>query len=186
MLYKVSEIAKAMGLSKVTIYNRVNTLQNELKPYIRHKKGVQYIDDKGLLILKKSCGLKVDDDALQETAASKAQEQDISDGLKQFESLNKSIESLKNSVNSEYVQALKNQIEDLKTEIENKNRQLDAKDRLLENFQVMLQSERQSRLQLEAAREEREKKMDTFISEWRQDRREREEKKGFFKKLFNK
>lgn len=180
----MSEIAQATGLSKVTIYNKINALQNELRPYIRHKKGIQYIDDEGLLILKKSCGLEVDDDALKETAASKSLEQDTSDYLKQFEIINKSIESLKDSLNSEYIDALKGQINDLKKELDNKNTQLDTKDRLLENFQVMLQSERQSRLQLEAAREEREKKLDTFISKWRQDHRDREEKKGFFKKLF--
>jgi DNA-binding phage protein len=180
----VSEIAQEMGLSKVTIYNKINALQNDLKPYIRHKKGIQYIDDEGLLILKKACGLEVAGDILKEAAVSKAAEQDLSEGLKQFEIINKSLEGLKETINSDYIQSLKDQVEHLKQELNIKNDQLQAKDELLKNFQVMLQTEKQSRQLLEASREEREKKMDEFISTWRHDHKEHEEKKGFFKKLF--
>lgn len=184
MLYTVSEIAQEIGLSKVTIYNKINALQSQLKPYIKHKKGIQYIDDEGLLIIKKACGLEVTDEPLNETAADKDHSPAASNGVNQFENILKTLESLNDNLNSDYIQSLKDQIEHLKGEISTKNEQLQAKDELLKNFQVMLQTEKQSRQLLEASREERERKMDEFITEWRQDHRGREEKKGFFKKLF--
>lgn len=52
MLYRVSEIAELMGLSKVSVYNRINHNKDRLKPYISKDKGVTYINDKGFTVLK--------------------------------------------------------------------------------------------------------------------------------------
>ena len=57
MLYTVAELSDMLGFSKVTIYNKINSLKTDLKPCIKHKKGITYIDDKGVLIIKRDLGL---------------------------------------------------------------------------------------------------------------------------------
>lgn len=184
MLYKVSEIAKELNLSKVSVYNRINSLQEQIKPYTRHKKGIMLIDDKGLLILKKSYGLRVDENALNDTETCKASKQDIPKGVNDIETLNKSIETLNKNLNSEYIQSLKSQVEDLKIELDKrdqqiivKDHQIEVRDQQIDHFQVMLQSAN-----------DRAKKIDLFLTEWQQDHQEQDhqedKKKGLFSRLF--
>lgn len=171
MLYTVSDVSRLTSLSKVSIYNKLKL--KELEKYIVKKQGVIYIQEEGLSLIKESLNLnnEVKTD-FKNNKDSNAVDQELSTDMDDL------------NIKTDYLNYLKTENDRLWKEIEDKNRQLKDKDRLLENFQVMMQSEKQSRLQLEAAREERERKLDTFISEWRQDHREQENKKGFFKKLF--
>jgi predicted nucleic acid-binding protein len=50
----VSEIAEKIGKSKTSVYNRINKLKVELKPYQKTLNGVIYYDEEGFEIIKNS------------------------------------------------------------------------------------------------------------------------------------
>lgn len=160
MLYTVAEISEELGFSKVTIYNKLNSLKSELKPYIRHKKGVIHIDDKGLLIIKESLGLnevKTDlkeDNTLNQSSIVKNKD------LNQFKDIDILIETVKKTVESgqeNYINSLLEQIELLKSELQKKDDQINNTLRLLENSQVLLKQEKEKVLMLESV-EQKEKR----------------------------
>lgn len=165
MLYTVAEISKLTNLSKVSIYKRLEL--KEMQQHISKKQGVTYIDEEGFNLIKDS--LKVNEEF-------KTEVKDVQND----DSINEevSMDSDDLSLKSDYINYLKQENDRLWKEIQDKSRQL-------ENFQVMLQTEKQSRLQLEAARDERERKLDTFIEQWQEDHRKPQKQKGFFKKIFN-
>lgn len=53
-MYKVIEVSKLLGVSKVTIYKKMEIFKKELKPHIHKKKNITYIDDEGIEIIKES------------------------------------------------------------------------------------------------------------------------------------
>lgn len=53
-MYKVIEVSKLLGVSKVTIYKKMEIFKKELKPHIHKKKNITYLDDEGIEIIKES------------------------------------------------------------------------------------------------------------------------------------
>lgn len=53
-MYKVIEVSKLLGVSKVTIYKKMEIFKKELKPHIHKKKNITYLDDEGVEIIKES------------------------------------------------------------------------------------------------------------------------------------
>lgn len=53
-MYKVIEVSKLLGVSKVTIYKKMEIFKKELKPHIHKKKNITFIDDEGVEIIKES------------------------------------------------------------------------------------------------------------------------------------
>jgi len=51
-MFRVIEVAKILGVSKVTIYKKMDRLKKELKPHIHKRSNITYIDEDGLSILK--------------------------------------------------------------------------------------------------------------------------------------
>lgn len=169
MIYTVAQISDLIGLSKVSIYKRLDL--KEIREHISKKQGVTYIDEEGFNLIKASLNLKeeIKSDLKNDNAHNSI---DLELSTDKDDTFNLEEEAI--NLKTDYLNYLKVENEWLKKRIEDQSRQL-------ENFQIMLQSEKQARLQLEAAREEREKKLDTFIGEWQKSRKE---KKGFFQKLF--
>lgn len=56
-MYTVKEIADILDVSLVTVYNHLKKNEKELKGSISKKKGVTYIKDEGLKVLKVSLGI---------------------------------------------------------------------------------------------------------------------------------
>lgn len=53
-MYKVIEVANMLGVSKVTIYKKMEQLKKELKPHIKKKKNITYIEAEGIELIKSS------------------------------------------------------------------------------------------------------------------------------------
>jgi len=53
-MYKVIEVSKLLGVSKVTIYKKIEIFRKELKSHTHKKKNITYIDDAGVDIIKAS------------------------------------------------------------------------------------------------------------------------------------
>lgn len=53
-MYKVIEVARMLGVSKVTIYKKMELLKKNLKPYVHKKKNITFIDDEGVELIRAS------------------------------------------------------------------------------------------------------------------------------------
>jgi subtilase family serine protease len=138
--YKIVEIVDMIGASKATIYNKLNILKTSLKNHVNTRKGITYIDEEGIEIIKKSIGLTKE----------KFQEQ---------MNPRKKTNSTESKHNQEYIESLKNQIETLKYDneflsnflkqtITEKDKQLNSKDEIIKNFQVLLKNEQENNIKL--------------------------------------
>ena len=160
LLKTVAQISEELGFSKVTIYNKLNSLKGDLKGCIQQKKGITYINSKGLSIIKQSLGLKVDEDTLINDDDIKAASIDNSEDLKQFKDIDYLIETIKKTLETSqenYINSLLSQIEHLQLELNKKDEQLNNTLRLLENSQILIRDNKEKILELESM-EQKEKK----------------------------
>ena len=160
MLKTVAQISEELGFSKVTIYNKINSLKSDLKGCIQQKKGITYINDKGLLIIRASLGLKVDEDTLINDDEFKAASTEDNEDIKQFKDIDYLIETIKKTVETSqenYINSLLSQIEHLQLELNKKDEQLNNTLRLLENSQILIRDNKEKILELESM-EQKEKR----------------------------
>jgi len=160
LLKTVAQISEELGFSKVTIYNKINSLKSDLKGCIQQKKGITYINDKGLLIIRASLGLKVDEDTLINDDEFKAASTEDNEDIKQFKDIDYLIETIKKTVETSqenYINSLLSQIEHLQLELNKKDEQLNNTLRLLENSQILIRDNKEKILELESM-EQKEKR----------------------------
>ena len=153
LLKTVAQISEELGFSKVTIYNKINSLKSDLKGCISKKKGITYINSKGLSIIRASLGLNIDDDALINDDEFKATSTVDNEDLKQFKDIDYLIETIKKTLETSqenYINSLLDQIELLKSELDKKDEQLNNTLRLLENSQVLIKDSKEKILMLES------------------------------------
>lgn len=53
-MLKVIEVANLLGVSKVTIYKKMEKFKKELKPHLHKKRNITYVDDDGVEIIRQS------------------------------------------------------------------------------------------------------------------------------------
>ena len=53
-MLKVIEVANSLGVSKVTIYKKIEKMKKEMKPHIHKKRNITYIDEGGIELIKNS------------------------------------------------------------------------------------------------------------------------------------
>lgn len=172
MLYTVAEAADFTNLSKVSIYNKLKL--KELEPYITKNKGVTYISEDGVNLIKSSLNLKNDNlKDLNHNDMDTA----LNDGIEPRE------EDL--NVKDDYINYLKAENEKLWQEIQEKNNQITNFSRLVQNGQVLLKdkNDNDNILELEAHFTELDNKL-IKIREQMEERRISQEKKGFWGKIF--
>lgn len=51
-LYRVIEVGRMLGVSKVTIYKKIEQNKKMLKPHIQKRSGIMYVSDEGVDIIK--------------------------------------------------------------------------------------------------------------------------------------
>lgn len=183
-MYKVSEISELLGVSKVTIYKKIDSLKKELRPHIKLKQKIKYIDNEGIEIIKNSL-------AINKQTVNKLNDRLTQDELTQDNSIY--IEEL-TELKKEYIQELKSQIGYLKKELESKDKIISTTNELLRNSQVLLKQEKETKLlmheqlkeeilnkQQEQIQAENEKLLSYIAAT-----REENTKKSFWEKLFGK
>lgn len=62
-MHRVIEVARLLGVSKVTIYKKMELHKKELKPYIRYRSNIAYVEDIGVDILRKALNLSATEPA---------------------------------------------------------------------------------------------------------------------------
>lgn len=176
MLMSVSEIANSTNLSKVSIYNKLKL--KEIMPFIVKNKGIAYVSDEGVALIKNSFNLKVDDLNYLNNSLIEDEEQ-IAASLE-----DKEIQEVKvqlKELNIEYTNSLNKEIELLKGQLHEKDKQIAELIGLNKNNQVLLKQQQDkeiNQLQLEEHFQEVDQKLI--------DLREKMDKKKEIKKgLFN-
>lgn len=53
-MLKVIEVANLLGVSKVTIYKKMEKFKKELKPHLHKKRNITFMDDDGIEIIRQS------------------------------------------------------------------------------------------------------------------------------------
>lgn len=194
MNYTVSQAAKELNVSRQTIYIKLNKL--DLQDHIVIENNIKYITHKGLEIIRESLCKQVDskDDSNVDSKVDVNNDDNLQENL--------------TSLNSDYINSLKDEIQYLREQLVNR-------DKLLENMQVLLKGEQESRKLLdeknsEAAvtkedpidsikeelqnfkkaieddQERRFSELDIKLAQWRENLNRADEPKGFFSRLFKK
>lgn len=130
MLYTVAEVAQLIGVSKVSIYNKLKL--KEIEEYIVKSKGITYVTDDGLNLIKEGFNIinGVESDLTHSEIAS--------DEMLETECIDEGF-----NLKDDYVNYLKEENQRLWSEIDEKNIQLNGKDKLLENMQILIKREQE-------------------------------------------
>lgn len=154
--YKIPEIVDIIGVSRATVYNKINSLSNVLDKYTTVRKGTKYIHSEGVEILKKSIRYS---NILESQEADSAE---ISETKQEnIDNTNDSNESkiLENQESStKYIESLESQLEYLKSIISEKDKQLGDMTRLVENSQVLQKQQQEKIFFLEQPKEQEQKR----------------------------
>ena len=178
MLRSVAEVSDLTGLSKVSIYNKLKL--KEMEEFIVKNKGITYITDEGLNLIKSSLNLKESSLNLNQEIKTENEE-----SLKTVE--NKGFEEFKEyfkELNKSYLTSLKCEIESLKGQLIEKDKQINDLHKLIENSQVLLKEEqKKSENQLYLA--EHFEEVDMKLQDIREKMlNKKSEEKSFFRKIF--
>lgn len=133
MMQRVIEVARLLGVSKVTIYKKMELLKKELKPHIRYRSNIAYIEEPGVDIIRQSLNLPVQEDASvglgdDEEALSTT---DLKDALKASQALILQAYDLHCSDLLQYLENLNHMIKVRRDDIERKEQQLKTLQRLV-------------------------------------------------------
>ena len=179
MLRSVSEVSVLTGLSKVSIYNKIKL--KEMEQYIVKNKGITYVSDEGIALIKEGLNLKDKDlNTLNNVKKSNEDEVAITIENKDFEEFKLELKEL----NKEYLNSLKFENEFLKKQLDEKDKQIAELHKLIENSQILLKEEqKKSEAQLYLA--EHFEDVDNKLQDLREKmEQKRTEKVGLFKKIF--
>lgn len=143
MLRSVAEVSLLTGFSKVSIYNKLKL--KEMEQYIVKNKGITYVTEDGVVLIKQGLNLKEDtlnplNNSLKEDIEELATTMDntyIEEFKVEFKELNK-----------DYLNSLKKENELLRMQLQEKDKQIAELHKLIENSQVLLKEEQQKHLHL--------------------------------------
>lgn len=107
----IKDIASILNVSRVTVYNHLKKLDKEIEAHTFKKKGITYVDDEGIKLLKISMGL-IELPTIRENISIENIVDDISSMVS--DNLKGDISSLIASSLEEYNQDLKKEMEALK------------------------------------------------------------------------
>lgn len=165
MLHTVAEVSELIGLSKVSIYNKLKL--KELQEHVIKNVGVTYIDEEGLNLIRE--GLKLKDEVKTDLNKEIYDEIESKETEGNTDGLN---------IKTEYIEHLKRENERLWDELEEKNNQINNLNRLVENGQVLLKDKKQQEL---LALEEHFNEIDNKLLQIKDKMKSRKESKGLFK-----
>ena len=123
-MYNVEEVAKRVGVSKVTIYKKIKRLK-ELEKFLVNKEDRVYILDEGIKILKESINKN------KYNSSKSNVEYEVSADL---------------DVNNELINMLKDQLKEKDIQIKEKDKQLNELINLNKNNQILLKQQQEKEL----------------------------------------
>lgn len=130
-MLKVIEVANLLGVSKVTIYKKMEKFKKELKPYLHKKRNITYVDDDGIEIIRQSL---IENNVIFEKSDIENQVKALSS---QLESTKAQLEWMNNQLMSAYrddILNLRFVLDLLNGQIKVKSSQLLEKEEMLSNY----------------------------------------------------
>ena len=175
----VSEIADLTGLSKVSIYNKLKL--KEIEPFIVKNKGITYVGDEGVALIKEGLNLKEEGlNSLNESFKEEESEVALDIENTQFNSFKEEFKDL----NKDYINSLKLEIQNLKDQLEKKDSQIEELINLNKNNQICLKQQQDKEINQKLLedhfQEVDEKLMD--LRESMEEKKKSNKKFGFFSK----
>ena len=175
----VSEIADLTGLSKVSIYNKLKL--KEIEPFIVKNKGITYVGDEGVALIKEGLNLKEEGlNSLNESFKEEESEVALDIENTQFNSFKEEFKDL----NKDYINSLKLEIQNLKDQLEKKDSQIEELINLNKNNQILLKQQQDKEINQKLLedhfQEVDEKLMD--LRESMEEKKKSNKKFGFFSK----
>ena len=131
MIYDIGKVAELTHVSKVTIYRKLKL--QEIKPFIIMKNNKQFLDKKGIDVIKEMLNVTTDE-------VTGLNSKDIEQPLNPDISV--SVADLM-SVKDTLIESLQSNSELLKKELGIKNNQIESLHRLIENNQILLKEKPQ-------------------------------------------
>jgi uncharacterized membrane protein len=179
VLMSVSEIADLTGLSKVSIYNKLKL--KEIEPFIVKNKGITYVCDEGVALIKEGLNLKEEGlNSLNESFKEEESEVALDIENTQFNSFKEEFKDL----NKDYINSLKLEIQNLKDQLEKKDSQIEELINLNKNNQILLKQQQDKEINQKLLedhfQEVDEKLMD--LRERMDEKKKSKKKFGFFSK----
>lgn len=171
MYYTVAEVAERTGLSKTSIYNRLQL--DEFKRHTTKKQGITYITENGLKLIYDSINNFTNDFESTESRENDCESEN------QF-----SVEQL-------FITHLQKENDNLWDELQEKNHQINKLSQLVENGQVLLKEKPTQEMQLLEERcMELDEKLVTVKEKMaernhRKNQEEEEKKPSFFARIFH-
>ena len=161
--FKVIEIAEMLNLSKVSVYNKIKTINSDILQGLQRKeKGITYFHVKAVNIIKAE--FNQEQDTNTETATT-TEDYNIKD---------------------DFINTLKNQLKDQSAIIHELNERLRQEQELNKNNQVLQLRQPQDIKALEAHFQDLDIKLEEVKENMQQRKDSQNVEKGFFKKFFNK
>lgn len=158
-MYYISEAAKLIGVSRQSIYNKID--KENLQQYVKETDKGKVITDKGFTILKGLFSEYIDSkskviDSQDDSQSTDNQEEEVetNDTQNTTKSPNSNSDNLQGSFTSDmtldYINSLKEEKEHLKIIISDQSQQIANLTRLMENSQVLLRKQQDKILLLES------------------------------------
>jgi hypothetical protein len=167
MLYTVAEISELIGLSKVSIYNKLKL--KELEGHIVKNAGTTYIDEDGLNLIRE--GLKLKNEVKTDLNREKNETVESKDIEEKTDDL---------SIKTNYLKYLEEENKRLWDELGEKNIQISNMSRLVENGQILLKDKKQQEL---LALEKHFDEIDSKLLQIKDRMKSKKESKGILKFL---
>lgn len=180
MLHSINDLSTLTGVSKMTIYRKLKN--KNLNSYIIIKKGIQYLDDDGLTLLKHMLNI---------CESVTSDDKDVKDNIIDDNSSSENVEISMDK--QDYITSLQSEIEFLRSEMQEKNSQikelhnrLHIEQELHKNTQILFKQEQDKEQPKEVlALEAHFKELDSKLAEIRTEMQQRKNKStlfSFFKK----
>jgi tRNA-dihydrouridine synthase len=158
-MFTIEQVAEKIGVSKITIYNKLNKINDKLKEHVYIKDNTTMLDNDAVKIIKDSINPNKFKTKKEQIKGQDAKEDIFL--LKVIDQMQKHIDELR-SDKEKLFRELEEQREIYKKELEDQRK-------LHQNTQVLLQQAQQQALLIQN----------------QQEKELRKDKKGFWKKIFN-
>lgn len=180
-MYKISQVAEILNVPTVKIHEKLISLRKDLKECIHKKNSITYIDDKGLIIIKKAFESEVTDkvSVVDRTSEKKADEL-----LESQEDATNELTEIESSYDLKVIE-LKEKIGQSKSQLSKLDIELKRMDDAIVHYQEILKDDMNWRIAAEKKLEDLKSKP---LSEDLNEPEEpvKQEKKGFFSSFISK
>lgn len=179
MLYTVEQVANQLNVSKATIYNKIKL--NQFKDKIEMKQGQTMLGQALINLIKDDIKIKINFNASDNIDLSNQLHDNVHHSLNTNDII---LDSDTIKLNKELIQVLIDQLKEKDSQLKESNERLKQSQKLNENSQILLKdTPKQETLLLEDHLTNLDKKL-INIKDKMLERKQRQEQKSFFSKLF--